>query len=347
MGRAMPNDAVADQSVERELSVSGLAEELGRIAHTMATVLPDIAADDARGALAGYVDNVRSVCSSLHSIDSLQDPAYVRRFGNHSEGLRQLAETMEQTVDELRAANDQASEDLSQHVDKLDRIAQTPSPEGPAAQLRATVSEARKMAHEMHQSFDAIAAKVGQAAGGIMAMRAELEAAREKAFIDALTRLHSRSALNERLDAAVREAEARGPWYFLLVEVDHFDEVVQTHGRVLSDALLFKIARQIEEATPAGEDKCFLTRYAHQQFALILWDCARAEARAVAEGLRQRVAETCWQPRQGSGKGLVRVTLSVGVACYDRGDTTDTLVQRAKRALLQARQTGRNTVAIV
>jgi len=318
---------------------ASLAEALAEMARNLAEALPGVAQDDLKKTLHGALEGMRGICSSLRSIDVLYDPEHAREFARHADGLRALALGLGEAVSDLTLANRGVAAKLDDHIDELQRIADMPSADV-TARLNTTIDHVREMAAEMYQAFDAVAAKVSRATEGVAALERELRNAREQAFTDALTRVRSRSALDERLAAAVSAGDAAGPWWFALIEVDHFARVAEAHGQIVGDALLFKVARTIEAAIPEEEGKCFLARYAQEQFALILAQADATEAGAVAGAIRGGVAGARWQRRDRPERGVVRVTLSIGLAQFVPGDTVDRLVERAQRALEQARGAG-------
>ena len=324
--------------------VSALAGSLVKISRRLADALPNITDEAARDELATSLASVREVSKSLRTIALLYDPEHARLFALHGGGLRRLVEAMGGLAADLTEANQHAAARLDQHVEALERI--TELPEGDIAdRLQATVAEARAMAAEMFERFQGISGKVARAVESAGAMERELREAREKALLDAVTRLHSRVAFDERLRQAVAEGDRGGPWCLLLIEMDAMERLVETHGGVLGDALLYQLARLVEGAVPLGEGRAFLARYAGQEFALILLGVGLAEARELAERVREAAAAGRWQQRERPEFGVVRVTVSVGAAQFKPGDTVASLVGRANEALRQAHGAGGNAVA--
>lgn len=319
-----------------DLSPSALAATLAAMAGRLAEAMPNVADERTRRTFEESLGSMRAVCSSLRAIDLYYEPEHARQFTRHGLGLRRVSYLMSGVVGELVVANQRATARLNEHIAELEKIAGVPGGEAVADRLSATIAQARRMAAEMHESFSSIATRVSRATEHITALETELESAREKAFLDALTRVHSRSAMDERLEAAIREGEANGPWCFLLIAVDGFERLVESHDRVVGDALLFKVARTIEGTLPQEEGKAFLGRYGGEEFALLLARAGLAEAQQAAETIRSTVAATKWQERDRPERGVVHATVSIGVTQYKPGDTAQALVARAARVLQQA-----------
>jgi len=331
----------------RESGLLALAENLAHMAHKLAEALPNVVDEKVRSSLVESMEGIRGVHSSLRSIDLVYDPEHARQVVRHAEGLRRLALATGEVVSDLSLANQQAAQKLAEHIQELENIAKLPSAGGVSSRLQSTVTEARKMAADICGTLNEITSKAARATEGISALENELRSVREKAFLDALTRVHSRSALDEVLAATVRGGESAGPWCFLLAEIDHAAEVIETHGHIVGDALLFKVARTMEDALPQDPGRSFLARYSAMQFAAILRRADLAQARTVAESFRSSLAAARWQRRDKPSRGVVQVTTSLGVAQYHRGDTADNLVQRANQALRGAQEAGGNRVIAV
>jgi len=155
---------------------------------------------------------------------------------------------------------------------------------------------------------------------------------------DALTELHNRFAAGERLrDEFVRSQRSDVPFSVLLLDVDHFKRVNDTHGHDVGDQVLQGVARQLKASVRASD---FVARFGGEEFLVILPDTGTLEAEIVAEKIR-RAVDTCELPVVG------RVTVSVGLSEW-RDDLPDEglLVRRADQALYAAKAAGRNRVMV-
>lgn len=326
--------------------VSALASSLVRISRRLADVLPTIDDDGCREELAASLESVRGISRSLRTAAMLYQPEHARLFARHGEGLRRLVEAMAGLAADLSQANQQAAARLDEHVEALERIAELPEDEV-ADRLQATVGEARAMAAEMFDRFQGITSKVTRAVESVEAMERELRETREKALLDAVTRLHSRLVFDERLEQAVAEGGTGQPWCLALVRVDSLGDVVEQHGEVVGDALLYQVARAIEGVLEGEESDAFLTRYAAEEFALLLFGSELAAGRATGEAIRAGMADRTWQQRDRSDTSFVRAAVSVGLTAFREGDGVASVLGRALDALRQARATGGNAVVAV
>jgi diguanylate cyclase (GGDEF)-like protein len=151
---------------------------------------------------------------------------------------------------------------------------------------------------------------------------------------DALTRVANRrtfeAALERELARATRAAE---PVSLVMVDIDHFKLVNDTHGHQVGDDVLQIVAHALGSECRAIDT---LARYGGEEFAVILPTCDAAEAVEIAERLRQAVA---------SAPTPVKVTSSAGVATYPLDSVNGAaLVKAADEALYESKRNGRNRV---
>ncbi|MFH0750578.1 MAG: EAL domain-containing protein, partial [Chloroflexota bacterium] len=183
-------------------------------------------------------------------------------------------------------------------------------------------AEARFSADE----FEVVKLFAGQASIALQTAEA-LRAAALRAERDALTGLRNHGAFQADLDELLGDGSDRGPAAFalLMLDLDGFKSYNDGRGHPAGDSLL----RRIADALPAhvrAVDRVF--RYGGDEFAVLLPDVPRAEARVVADRLAAAVDEI------GSREDGPRVTVSIGVAaCPADGMSKDELVMLADAEL--------------
>ena len=175
------------------------------------------------------------------------------------------------------------------------------------------------------------------------AMYAQLHAA---ARTDAKTGLIS--AVTWEREAAAELAVARRvgePAAVLLLDIDHFKRVNDTHGHLVGDEVLRGVAGVLRHQSRDGRD--LIGRFGGEEFAVFLPGLDATEAPRAAERLRQSVAELVTPV----GGELVQVTVSVGVAVADPAETSDVtvpeLLASADVGLYQAKAQGRDQVRLL
>jgi diguanylate cyclase (GGDEF)-like protein len=181
-------------------------------------------------------------------------------------------------------------------------------------------------------------ATVGQA-GPVLANLRNLALARFRAATDALTGLPNSREVQDTLKRMTAHASRTvSPLAALMLDLDHFKEINDSHGHARGDDVLAALGTTIRAALRASD---FVGRYGGEEFVILLPDTGREEAGLVAEKIRAAVAAI-------NVSGVTRpITASIGLAILpdDAGDS-GTLLRNADRALYAAKSNGRNRVEV-
>jgi len=158
-------------------------------------------------------------------------------------------------------------------------------------------------------------------------------------IIDGLTQVHVKRYLLESLDKELMRARRHArDLSFQMLDIDHFKKINDVHGHLAGDYVLKEVARLIQQRIRRDE---VLARYGGEEFAIILPETNLEGARALAEGLREKIE----QSRFIFQSEVIRVTISIGVAMLHDSDRTSLdLIKRADEKLYEAKHKGRNRV---
>jgi diguanylate cyclase (GGDEF)-like protein len=158
------------------------------------------------------------------------------------------------------------------------------------------------------------------------------------ALTDPLTGLLNRRSMEQRLrEAAHGFQRSDRPFSLVMADVDHFKRVNDLHGHATGDRVLRAVAAQLTEQL-RGHDA--VARWGGEEFLLLLPETDAATACEVAERLRA-AAEARLAEAAGLGAG---VTLTFGVAVFERGIRVADCLKRADEALYAGKRAGRNRV---
>jgi len=163
----------------------------------------------------------------------------------------------------------------------------------------------------------------------------------EMAITDALTGLNNRRYMETHLQSLVEQAAARGkPIAVLILDIDFFKAVNDSHGHDAGDDVLREFAQRIRKAIRNIDLAC---RYGGEEFVIVMPETDVAVATMVAERIRRRIASEPFAIQQGARK--LEVTISIGIAAIGAaGDTAAAILKRADAALYRAKRDGRNRV---
>jgi len=178
-------------------------------------------------------------------------------------------------------------------------------------------------------------------------LRASVHDGLRLAMIDPLTGLHNRRYAVAQLGAIAERAMVNGTDYAVMVaDLDRFKAVNDQWGHAAGDAVLIEVAARLSGNLRASD---LIARIGGEEFLIALPDTPLVEARLVAERLCRAVEEL---PVVLSNGARVTVTISIGLAISTEvvpdlsPDRVTQLVDRADRALLASKSSGRNMVTI-
>lgn len=160
---------------------------------------------------------------------------------------------------------------------------------------------------------------------------------------DALTGLYNRRYLMDTMNGEFSRARRYWtPLAIMMIDVDHFKLVNDRFGHHVGDEVLEHLGQVLHERTRQSD---IAARYGGEELTVLLPQTAPEQALAVAETLRQLIAEKPFVDEDGIE---VSVTISIGLACFpDLGvDSAERLLQYADTALYQAKEQGRNRVVM-
>lgn len=224
----------------------------------------------------------------------------------------QGAPETEQILTSLEAIDTDLLPELDAH--KMDREQQV-------ACLRRVRDQVRAIAYHLDHLFE---------------LNSELEAGR-----DVLTRLLNRKYLGAVLSRQINYCRNHGTDFALLViDVDHFKAINDTHGHDSGDVVLQQLAVTLNNSIRSGD---YLFRLGGEEFLAVLVDVDAEGAMYAADKLRRRVAD---EPVHLARGQQLEVTISIGVALHGGHPDYQHALQRADQALYKAKSEGRDRVVL-
>jgi diguanylate cyclase len=256
------------------------------------------------------------------------------------EDSMRMRNRMAEMIEAMSGKASAASSEVAQYQDGLDRYQQRlredPAPAAVAevvGSLLSDTSRIRVRTTDLHQQLRTSAAEVEQ-------LRQDLQAAEGLAHTDPLTGLLNRRGLEQqvrqRLGGALKECA------LLLFDIDEFKQINDAHGHLLGDRVLNAVGHSIRRLV---EPEGVAARIGGEEYAALLTGAGAAQAAALADRIRAAV-EGGRIKRTDQDASLGGVTVSVGVAFGNAGESFETLIGRAERALVRSKQDGRNRVTV-
>ncbi|BCJ40159.1 hypothetical protein Aiant_08160 [Actinoplanes ianthinogenes] len=158
---------------------------------------------------------------------------------------------------------------------------------------------------------------------------------RHQALYDELTGLANRAHFREETTSTLRDARPDSV-ALLLVDLDGFKAVNDTHGHAAGDLLLAGVAEKLRQSVRSGD---LVARLGGDEFALLLRDCTVRDAELTA----QRILRSMTEPIQVSEDMAVCANASIGIACAEERDDVRSLLHDADVAMYASKHRGKGT----
>jgi len=157
------------------------------------------------------------------------------------------------------------------------------------------------------------------------------------AVTDKLTGLYNRAKFDEvlahELSRAKRSHHAFG---LVMVDIDYFKSVNDTHGHHIGDQFLVEISELIQSSIRSTD---VLVRWGGEEFALICLESSLSGIMTLVETIRAKIEEHSFM-------SVGKRTISIGVTMYEENDTDTMMISRADKALYEAKNSGRNCIKV-
>lgn len=123
-----------------------------------------------------------------------------------------------------------------------------------------------------------------------------------------------------------------------MFDIDHFKKINDTYGHTVGDEVLKKLPETVKIDIRKGD---LFVRWGGEEFIIVLANTELLEAQKVADHVRKAIEKELFHEK------IDQVTCSFGVTDYHKGDSIDSIINRADAALYKAKNSGRNRIVAV
>ena len=298
----------------------------------------------------------------LVELNRITDPAELNRLGKKIDGicssamaeieepgglkeqekqLRQIVETLGESIKSMSAIGASTGTRIDKQLGDLQQaIIEDGQPIQFGKKIEMIANGIKQTTTMLKTELEQSRSQVKEAGGKIKTLEKELEQTREESLKDGLTGLNNRRAFNQTIARAVSAYNPQSIWCMIMFDVDHFKKINDTHGHIIGDALLIKLARTLNEIVTHPN---FLARYGGEEFVILMPGAMLAQGSEFCGNLQKKIRASRWLYRTASDSEMtISVTVSAGVALQRPLDTPDALITRADRALYLAKEGGRD-----
>lgn len=196
-------------------------------------------------------------------------------------------------------------------------------------------------ANSLCQLNDALHVQMSSAQSEIVSLKKQLQESKQEANTDALTGLNNRRVFESIYDRFVEQSDELEV-SLIMMDIDKFKVFNDTHGHVMGDQVLKFVGKLLKAEC---KDPIVPVRFGGEEFALLCLGTKEQKAKEVAERLRMKLSNIALSNKR-TGEKLPPVTASFGVAFTNGVELLSKLIERADKALYQAKENGRNRVQV-
>jgi len=174
------------------------------------------------------------------------------------------------------------------------------------------------------------------------ALQANQQQSLEMAVRDGLTGLYNRRYFDTHVERMLQSSKDNGkPLSLMILDMDHFKEVNDTHGHQSGDEVLKQLSELIMKSVRPSD---LVARYGGEEFVVVMPSTDLKNSSYVGERIRKIIESTPFDIPVDPGK--INKTVSIGLAVSIPDDDSNKVIERADKALYHVKNTGRNKVAV-
>lgn len=269
-----------------------------------------------------------------------------------NESLSAVHFSFTESLDEGRALQNAAHLSGQALERELQAIDHTLISHDSPARLKGAISGHLDTIRRLQQERDAMAGRERHLLTHLSNMEAKLRLMKEetaeykkrltiqkhKLFLDSLTQVHNRAALDERLELEYKRwLRYQTPLCLAIIDIDHFKNINDNYGHMAGDKALKVVAKALQSAL---RDTDFIARFGGEEFVVLLPNINPDKYQKPLENLRQTIKSIPFRFRDAR----VEITISIGATLFREGDHTTDAFERADKALYSSKHSGRDQV---
>lgn len=285
-----------------------------------------------------YIEQGKSITNELLEtlFDSFISDQDAKAFKEAQGELVYLISHLSETTKTTDSSASNFHQSLLDYEEKFDKPS---SPRNPLDIIGNLITETQTMI----SSLQTMRKQINESQLQINELENKLNKATVENLNDVLTGIANRKGLLKAFEEVQKQSqETRLSLSLLMLDIDHFKKVNDTHGHIVGDKVIKFISDTLVTQIK-GQDTA--SRYGGEEFVVLLPDTSLKNAHTIAESIRTKVEKTRLR-RSNNQQSLGQITISIGITHYQQNESIESFIDRADAALYQSKQNGRNRVTI-
>ncbi len=259
------------------------------------------------------------------------------------EHLSHAEDTVRRLLETITKSLNAADSEVERYETSLGECAEQLGDEITSDHLHDLITALTRSTRRMQEGTATLHTNLDESHNEVRALRQELAQVRAQAKIDPLTKLANRFGFEDGIATLRAQPHAGKTSHALLIaDIDKFKNVNDRYGHLFGDKILKVVAKAIAALAAPGD---IVARFGGEEFIIVLNNADLDSAAVAAEKLRAGLeAGRIFNPK--TNKEIERITVSVGVTEFDPDEPVEAAIDRADEALYEAKNKGRNCVAV-
>lgn len=274
---------------------------------------------------------------------SINLTAFIKRQSDYLQDreseFKEIINLLSEGIANLNAENSEFHQKVHEQNEKMEEISQLDD----IKQIKTALkSEIEKMRILLVNKEEKEKQRIHSLSSRVDSLQTELEKARSESLMDALTNTNNRKAFDNNLRELIeRNKLGKIPFCLLMMDIDNFKDINDTHGHIIGDRVLVAFANKCGTCI---REEDFMARYGGEEFAIIMPKASLKVAAKRAKQICKTISGTQYATSKSNASELISVTVSIGVSAFRISDTTKTIVERADKGLYYAKENGKDQV---
>mgnify|MGYP000427488273 FL=1 len=274
------------------------------------------------------------------SLDAVFIESLFLDFFSNSEDIEKafltpFENTLTSTIEklELQAIN---GEQIASNFKKADKVLANSDQ---ATSLKPLVSFINSTLADSQLQHNNLTSELAETYKKVNQLKSQLKASREEAMRDALTGLYNRRGCDEKL----KDLPLENTHSSVSIDIDHFKKFNDEFGHAIGDKVIQRVASTIQDHLSPTD---FAVRFGGEEFMVVLANKNKNDAKPIAEKIRIAITNLKLKQRK-SNTFLPPISVSVGIAEYQKDQNWKSVFEVADSALYQAKSAGRNCCVVL
>lgn len=264
-------------------------------------------------------------------------------FEQEGAGFLKTAQKTDDVLAELKDYLTTYNDETDSYGKTLEKVSQGLSESNSSEELKKIVGNMSDSTKRIQLQNQMLQQQVERSQIEIENLKKNLDDLKIEATTDGLTGLANRKFFNATLLKDMTEALEKGNVLSLMMlDIDHFKKFNDTHGHTVGDQVIRLVARILGSH---AKGKGLPARYGGEEFSIIMPKISNTEAFKLGDEIREAMASKQIQNKK-TGEMLGKITLSIGIAEFEPGETIINFINRADEALYAAKNAGRDQVKL-